>query len=708
MALAAAGCGPSGDDAGTTLMNARLERIRAQALRDNTYPYFNRQFARINEGKLKDFPYEVVIPTRLDHAFHLLHGGETERCIVELEKVVQAAFPDGLQNKEGLPYFRLLALAYFRLGEQQNCLDQRDADACIIPAAGGGVHRLKAGSERAVDLYLRLLAHDPEDLESRWMLNLAYMTLGAYPDEVPARYLIPPSAFASEYSPPRFVDGAPAAGVDAFGHAGGCILDDFTGDGRLDLFVTSDFLTEPARFFVNNGDGTFTERTRAAGLEGLYAGLNCVQGDYDNDGLPDVFITRGAWLGHQGHFPNSLLKNLGGGRFADVTEAAGLLDFRPTHAAAWADFNRDGLLDLFVGHESTPNDPHYSAMYLNQGDGTFREVAGEVGLRLAAFVKGAVWGDVNNDGWPDLYVSVYGAPNSLFINREGRFEEVAAKAGVEGPSQSFSCWFFDYDNDGWEDIFVSGYLAGKELRLAEHVAADYLGLGGVFPRPRLYRNNGDGTFSDMTRPAGLDRALFAMGCNFGDLDNDGWLDFYLGTGELGLWSVMPNRVFRNDGGRRFLDVTTAGGFGIIQKGHGVAFGDVDDDGFQDIYTVLGGAVEGDVYYNQLLRNPGNANRWIQLILEGGAANRSAIGARVRVSVSEPGGGLRHIHRTVSSGGSFGANPLRLEIGLGPATRVDSLVIRWPDRAGSVERWGALELDRRYRVRQGAAPAAAGR
>jgi hypothetical protein len=189
-----------------------------------------------------------------------------------------------------------------------------------------------------------------------------------------------------------------------------------------------------------------------------------------------------------------------------------------------------------------------------------------------------------------------------------------------------------------------------------------------------------------------------MGANFGDLDNDGYLDFYAGTGDTEFRSLMPNRMFRNDAGKRFQDVTTSGGFGHLQKGHGIAFGDLDLDGDQDIYAVLGGAHDGDGFHNALFENPGHGNRWVALDLEGVTANRSAIGARIKIVVQE-GATVRSIYASVGSGGSFGASSLRQEIGLGSAERIVSLEITWPGsrQTQAVEN---IQLDHFYRVRQG--------
>ena len=213
-------------------------------------------------------------------------------------------------------------------------------------------------------------------------------------------------------------------------------------------------------------------------------------------------------------------------------------------------------------------------------------------------------GDYDNDGRPDLYLSQARAPNRLLHNdgpQPGggwRFSDTTAKAGVAAPNDSFPAMWFDYDNDGWLDVYVGGYLGQSE-----NVAADFLGIDHKADRSRLYRNRGDGTFADVTREAGLWHTPLAMGLNYGDLDNDGWLDFYEGTGNPDFHTLVPNRMFRNDGGKRFQEVTTAGNFGHLQKGHGIAFADVDNDGDQDVFEKMGGAYQADRAYSVLFENP---------------------------------------------------------------------------------------------------------
>ena len=181
----------------------------------------------------------------------------------------------------------------------------------------------------------------------------------------------------------------------------------------------------------------------------------------------------------------------------------------------------------------------------------------------------------------------------------------------------------------------------------------------------LFRNKHDGTFEDVSAKVGLNKIAFAMGANFGDIDNDGYLDFYLGTGNPNLKSAVPNKLFKNINGISFLDVTTSARVGNLQKGHGVSFADLDNDGNEDIYIKMGGAYAGDAYENSLYLNPGqNHNHWVNLSLEGTVSNKVAIGARIKITFKEN-GTERSVYRDVNSGGSFGSNPLLQHIGIGP-------------------------------------------
>jgi hypothetical protein len=668
----------------------------------------------------KELPKATNLQQKLNLTFQLanelLNAGQTEMALQRFDDLEKLATEAGI-NQRGKNWnqarFRR-GIGLLRLGEQQNCMMNHNSESCLFPIQPAGYHKIARGSRGAIAVFADQLSIVPSDLSSRWLLNIAYMTLGEYPDKVPPQWLIPPSCFKSEYEMPKFPDIAGNVGLDTENRAGGCILDDFDNDGFIDVVSSSSAMDGQLRYFHNDGNGRFSERTIEAGLLGIVGGLNIQQTDYNNDGFPDIWVMRGGWLGTEGRIPKSLLRNNGDGTFSDVTEEVGLLSLHPSQTSVWFDYDGDGWLDLFIGNETTnPNDPEPCELFHNNGNGTFTECGAQCGLNVKRYVKGVACGDYDNDGRPDLYLSCREGGGLLFHNdgpasasgatissTHWQFTDATAKAGLGPPVHSFPTWFFDYDNDGYEDLFVSGY----QVKNVGDVAADYLGLPHRGDLPKLFHNNRDGTFTDVTAAANLSRLCVAMGANFGDLDNDGWLDFYLGTGDPDFATLIPNRMFRNAGGKSFQEVTAAGGFGHLQKGHGVAFADLDNDGDQDIYIVVGGALAGDSYRNALFLNPGNTNHWIKLKMEGVKCNRAAIGTRLKVTVATP-SGPRNIYKTVNSGGSFGASPLRQEIGLGDATAITALEVLWP-ASGLRQKFSNLSLDSAYRIREGASQAAA--
>lgn len=658
---------------------------------------------------------------RYQKAVALLHHGDSQQAadifgkLLSLKQNVETQGrldPTAAQRLE-----HQLALSYLRLGEQENCIVNHTSASCLFPLDPGGYHQLEDGSRRAVEIYTRILEDNPDDMEARWLLNIAYMTLGQHPEGVPAAWLIPDTAYQANAPVSAFTDIAPAIGFDIRGLSGGLVVDDFTNDGYLDILISAWGQRDQLRFFINNADGTFTEATQEANLTGLFGGLNMLQADYNNDGWLDVFIMRGAWLREYGQHPNSLLKNNGDGTFTDVTQLVGLLTFHPTQTAVWHDFNRDGRLDIFVGNESVGAQSfHKSELFINQSDDTFVDVAQTAGVTVnkigfkptAHYIKGVTAGDYNNDGWPDIYVSTGSlnrGQNFLYRNdglgTDGQlhFTDVTHQAGLATPASTFTTWFFDYNNDGWQDIFAASYLRSDgQGAITEDLAAEYLGLQHDAETGFIYRNNQDGTFSDVSSSLGLNRVLYAMGANYGDYDNDGWLDFYLGTGNISLGSTMPNKLFRNQEGQNYQDVTNAARVGHLQKGHAVSFADLDHDGDQDLLMSMGGAYQGDIYQNAFFLNPyENKNHWISLDLSGRQSNCSAIGTQLVFTVNED-GQKRTIYRWVSSGGSFGASPLRVEVGLGQATTVAKIEVHWINSETQV--FTDIPVDAFYQLTEG--------
>jgi hypothetical protein len=597
--------------------------------------------------------------------------GDVDTAVAHFQSgrdAVSRVLPDAPSlNPRYLAMELALGVGHLRQGETANCLVMGNADRCIFPLRPGGRHMHPESAEAAIVSFTRYLKVDPDDLAVRWLLNLSYMLVGRYPQDVPAEYLLKPELFKSDADAPRFTDVAGPAKLGRADIAGGTIADDFDGDGLVDVFFTSVDYCSPVRLFRNRGDGTFEDRTEAAGLMQQLGGINATQTDYNNDGRLDIFIMRGGW---EVHMRNSLLRGNADGTFTDVTREAGLLDAKQaTHSVAWADTDNDGWLDLFVAHELSP-----SQLFRNRGDGTFEDVTAQAGVGSVAFTKGVTAGDYDGNGYPDFYLSNMFGENILYRNNgDGTFASVGKALGVDKPFASFPTWFFDYDNDGHLDLFVASYPNSLEEFVKYYVKKP------LSTEPlALFRNLGDGTFADVTRAAGLDRVVPAMGSNFGDLDNDGFLDMYLGTGTPSFAALMPNIMFKNDGGRRFFDVTDATGTGNLQKGHGVAFVDIDNDGDEDVVLNSGGAVPGDRYEDSLYENPGTAvGNWISVRLIGSRTNRAAIGTKIRVALRRPEAGAALRYREVTSGGSFGSSSLTQHIGLGAATAVATLQIDWP-------------------------------
>jgi tetratricopeptide (TPR) repeat protein len=565
----------------------------------------------------------------------------------------------------------VLGSAYYHKSEVENDVYSRPGDRCLFPPRTDKpypAYTKTEDSKKSIEYFTKYLEQKPDDLEVKWLLNLAYLTLGQYPKGVPAKYLIPPSAFASKENIGRFVDVARPAGIDIATLSGGMLVGDFENNGLLDMVVGDYDACDTVHYFHNNGDGTFTDRTQQAGLSDIASGQNMLQADYNNDGCTDLLVLRGAW---QFPMPMTLLKNNCDGTFTDVTKEAGLGDkLMATQAGAFADINNDGYVDLFLGNEQGP-----SALFLNNGDGTFKDISSSSGVDTisSSFTKGVAVEDYDHDGYPDFFLSDLTGDNILFHNNGNlTFTNLAAHAGVNKSWSSFTSWFFDYDNDGWPDLFVASYYAS-----VDETMRTYLGLPHSAGQLTLYKNLGNGTFKNVTAQVGLDKSFMPMGANFGDVDNDGWLDMYLGNGAADWGALVPKALLRNDEGKHFTDITASSGTGDLHPAHGIAFADFTNNGQQDIAVTMGGAAVSNWHAMRLFRNPGNRNNWITLKLVGVKTNRSAIGTRVKVTVSNKGHGTRSIYRTVGSFSSFASGPLRLEIGLGKDAEILSVEVDWP-------------------------------
>ncbi len=644
----------------------------------------------------------------LEYAFELLKLGKTLESIQQYERTYKTIVENNINldaaTKRNLMF--VIGMAFMRHGEIENCVQNHNHESCFVPIKGGGIHTLTMGSTKAIKQFEAILNEFPQDLEAKYLLNIAYMTLGQYPEKVPAKWLINPAWFSNKVKMQPFKDIAPDLGLNRNARAGSVVFDDMNNDGWLDFVLTSWYHTDSTMLYINNGDGSFSDQSYSSGISGHQGSLHLNQTDFNNDGWLDLFILRGAWIIRQGDIPATLLMNTGKGTFEDVTLKAGLTKYGPSQAAAWADFNLDGWLDLVKANESFGDYQRGVDLYMNQKDGTFKHESVAWGLELNAFFKGCVAVDANNDRYPDIYLSSATNGNILLINQMGQGKTGFAQAGPTAPVQaqqmSFPCWNFDYDNDGWEDLFVSGFSNDGSPAVMWMQSKE--GKADLKFLPKLYHNKGNLVFEDVSTKMGLNEIAFTMGCNFGDINTDGYLDFYLSTGNPLYQAIVPNKMYLNMEGRKFEDVSYSGGFGNIQKGHGVGFGDWDRDGDEDIYAVIGGAYDGDFFYNTLFDNPNeHNNHWVVLKLEGNTANRAAIGARVAISVQEN-GKERKIYRTVTSGASFGANSLQLEVGLRKADIINNVVVTWPCKDCPEEVFSGMEIKKAYRLTQGSGAA----
>jgi hypothetical protein len=507
----------------------------------------------------------------------------------------------------------------------------------------------------------------------RFVLRQAWEAQGGYPKDFPeaARFELRPEAVDPKDPPAlKFTDIAPKVGIDKLSGAGPCGWADYNGDGRYDLISCG--CDNFCSLFRAAGGG-FVESTLEAGLGRLEPGFGSAWADYDNDGDPDLYIARNGW---NGPAPNSLLRNNGDGTFTDVADQAGVNDKGSSFHTAWFDFDRDGWLDLVVSN-GVYVDGSSNHVYRNRGDGTFEDVTGRAGLTVPPKYGtiGVALGDYDADGWPDIFYHGRMEANRLFRNNgDGTFTDMAARAGVLGPGtqNGFIAFFSDLDSDGDLDLFTGS------LALWDQVLAGYQPGskdGPVDDIPRFYRNEGNGRFTDVSLEAGLRYPLGVMAGGIADLDNDGFQDIYLGTGNPEVRRLEPNIFLHNRGGRRFEDLTRFTGLGAVDKGHGITFLDWDGDGDLEIYASLGGFFHGDwarsAFY---LNEAGNRNNWMSVRLSQPLRNRDAIGAHVTVTARA----LRQV-QVVTAGRGFGStDPPVLHFGLGKLERVESLDIVWPD------------------------------
>ena len=517
----------------------------------------------------------------------------------------------------------------------------------------------------------------------------------------------PPAKTASPTAPIRFEDTIDTSGIrfqlknslspqrySIETMLGGIAIFDYNNDGFPDIFFTNGAAipslekSDPSfynRLYRNNGDGTFTDVTEQAGVKGIGYSMGVAAGDYDNDGWVDLYI---AGVNH-----NQLMHNNGDGTFTDVTEKAGVIGNIPgigkpwAVAAGWFDYNNDGLLDLLVINYldykiataklcSLDGVRTYCApgnfggtrniLYRNNGDGTFTDVSASSHIdRYVGKGMSLAFGDYNNDGFTDVFVSNDTFPNFLLRNNgDGTFTDVALETGVAYTADGslvagMGADFRDLNNDGRDDIF--------------HAAM----FGNTFP---IYKNTG-GQFEDVTEVSGVtafSRRMTAWSVGAFDFDNDGWKDLFTSGGaildnELEVLhrpTRIPNGILRNNGGFKFTDVSSTAGPGITEprQHRGAAFGDLNNDGRIDI--VVSTLNEKP---QLLINRTENANHWIILKLVGTRDNRDGLGTRIKITTSE---GVQYNQATTAVGYNSSSDK-RVHFGLGKATTIDRIELSWP-------------------------------
>jgi hypothetical protein len=498
---------------------------------------------------------------------------------------------------------------------------------------------------------------------------------------------------------------------------GGIAALDCNNDGKLDLAVVNDSTIDAylrggelmVTLYRQDGMGQnvhFTNITESAGLTTKGWGTGIAVGDYDNDGLPDLYVT--------GYGHNVLYHNLGNCKFEDVTARAGVAAGGFSEGAAWADFDRDGHLDLFVAryvetdihHLPEPGSTRQGykgvlvdipgpmkgqpdLLFRNRGDGTFEEVSNKSGVGDPDKLKGmgVVWGDYDNDGWPDLFVTNDGDWNYLYRNRHnGSFDELGITSGTgigeHGESYgNMAADFADFDHDGKLDLVVTRY--------ANQPAS-------------LYWNQGNGEFKDIAPEAGIAAKTFSFvkwGTGFGDFDNDGWADILIANGNFSeLMDSLPGEVnyreplqlFRNLGNRTFEEAIDTGlNDGPLESRRGTAFGDFNNDGKLDV-AVFNAGNPPSLFINETRNN----NHSVLLHLVGTKSNRSAIGARVTVQTAH----MTQMNEVRGGGGYLSTNDPRLHFGLGTDTVIEKVEIRWP--SGAQQEFRNISADAIYEIEEG--------
>ena len=537
---------------------------------------------------------------------------------------------------------------------------------------------------RAMRAGCAALEADPENEPARHWVWLASERAGGYPDSVPAEFRMKPKG-GWEKSSVVYEEISARCGMDKTSGGRGIAVFDYNGDGLPDVVMAA--AHAGITLYRNNGDGTFTDVSVESGLYRAVNAFGITAGDYNNDGHPDLCVCRMGFYGGE----CELWRNNGDGTFTNVSKESGVDSWGPCYSASWVDYDCDGKLDLFVStnlgglfDRKTPN-----RLFHNNGDGTFTDIAVKAGIVSVWPTIGHSWGDYDNDGYPDLFLSNAIGPPQLFRNNgDGTFTDVTAQANLDHTTLAFGAQWCDIDDDGWLDIIQYSWAIHEDV-----VRSMRTGEAPPYGHPtRVYRNNRDGTFTEIGREIGIKECWGSMSGNAADLNNDGYLDIALGNGGPLMDRSEPLVVLENDGAR-FHNVTFSAGLPPTGKGHGANCADLFGDGRLSILSGTGGNYPGDLMTTSVFcpkERPGN---YLSVRLTGTTSNRDAIGARLKLTA-----GGREQHRVLNGGSNFGCLPPEQHFGLAGLSGAEALEVWWP--GGLRQRFENLPANRRIRITEG--------